>query len=288
MGNYSAFMPNRREPFYPNLVLPLLSAVLVFVFGSLLIWMQIYLSNRFLPVTEPISLRIRWADVLVGLTIYLKTSIDFALFIGRLMATYRGWRRRILIECGTAFGNILGTAVVLLIWTLFKEVRPLLALMIIVASIVLLRLAEEGVAHIVEDPASARSLTGKAAHLLDWLVRPVTTALSPILNRLVPSQAKLEKTATSSGQLLALAFSIPFILGLDDFAGYVPLFDVVRVYGFSIGVFLGHLVLTAALFVSPERTIAAVKQPLVSLFGSLAFIGLAVWGFIEAFRLLSH
>ena len=41
------------------------------------------------------------------------------------------------------------------------------------------------------------------------------------------------------------------MLGLDDFAGYVPLFNVVNVFGFAIGVFSGHMVLNAFLYVSP-------------------------------------
>jgi hypothetical protein len=86
--------------------------------------------------------------------------------------------------------------------------------------------------------------------------------------------------------LLAMSFTVPFILGLDDFAGYVPLFSIVNVFGFSIGAMLAHMVLNISLYISPNRTIAAVKNPVLSLLGSIAFVGLAVWGFIEAFGLL--
>lgn len=83
-----------------------------------------------------------------------------------------------------------------------------------------------------------------------------------------------------------MSLTVPFILGLDDFAGYVPLFNIVNVFGFGIGVMLGHMILNIFLYISPKRTIRAVKNPIVSFVGSIAFIFLAVWGFIEAYKLL--
>jgi hypothetical protein len=83
-----------------------------------------------------------------------------------------------------------------------------------------------------------------------------------------------------------VSFTVPFILGLDDFAGYVPLFNVVNVFGFAIGVFLGHMVLNIFLYLSPKRTIQAVKNPIISLVGSIAFVLLAGWGLFEAYKLL--
>jgi cadmium resistance protein CadD (predicted permease) len=78
--------------------------------------------------------QLRWGDVLVGITIYLKTSIDFAIFIGRLMQKYQGWKNRIMIEIGTALGNITGTLVILVLWDIFREVKFLMAIMIVIAA----------------------------------------------------------------------------------------------------------------------------------------------------------
>ena len=86
--------------------------------------------------------------------------------------------------------------------------------------------------------------------------------------------------------LLASSFTIPFILGLDDFAGYVPVFDIVNVFGFSIGVIVGHMILNIFLFISPKNTIKAVKNPVVSILGSVAFVALALWGFYEVYKIL--
>ena len=59
---------------------------LTIIICSLLIaglWLEINLINQILHTN--ISLKVRGVDVLVGLTIYLKTSIDFAIYIGNLM-----------------------------------------------------------------------------------------------------------------------------------------------------------------------------------------------------------
>ena len=83
-----------------------------------------------------------------------------------------------------------------------------------------------------------------------------------------------------------MSFSVPFILGLDDFAGYIPLFNIVNVLGFATGVFIGHMALNIALFISPQTTTRIVKNPVISFLGSLAFIGIAIWGFVEAWHLI--
>jgi hypothetical protein len=40
------------------------------------------------------------------------------------------------------------------------------------------------------------------------------------------------------------------------------------------------------LYLSPERTTKAVKNPIIALFGSAVFVGLAGWGLYEALHLL--
>ena len=111
---------------------------------------------------------------------------------------------------------------------------------------------------------------------------PITiNAIPPIIIRIREEDVKRGFKA-----LFILSLTVPFILGLDDFAGYIPLFDVVNVFGFAAGVFLGHMVLLIALFMSPKTTIRLVKNPIISFFGSIAFIGLAGWGIVEAAKLV--
>ena len=92
--------------------------------------------------------------------------------------------------------------------------------------------------------------------------------------------------SSQRGELLLFSVTVPFVLGLDDFAGYVPLFNIVNVFGFSVGVFVGHMILNVFLSASPERTIRAVKNPVISLVGSIVFVLLAIWGLSEVAHLL--
>lgn len=242
-----------------------------------------------LPTGEKIILEIRPVDVMVGITIYLKTAIDFAIFMGRLMGANPGWRNRVAIEIGSAVGNALGTLIVIALWVVFKEIDLLLAAMVFLASLVLFELAHGGMEHIAHwegQTGIKRMLYLILHHFLDFVLK----LAGPILRKIMPDLgSKLKgKEGLVWTALFSFSMSVPFILGLDDFAGYVPLFSVINVYGFAIGVFLGHTILNIALFISPSRTIVAVKNEYVSFLGTLAFIGLAFYGFYEVIRILFH
>jgi hypothetical protein len=240
--------------------------------------------------SEKILESINISDVLIGLTIYLKTSVDFAILIGTLMRKYPGFKNRIAIETGTAFGNMLGTAAVLGLWFFFKDITWLLALMVFMAGLVLLELAKGGIEHIHEvehDEGNVPKFVLKSAEVIDNVLSKVMFVVSPILSKVLPTMKFDGNKKLSFWGLAVTSFTIPFILGLDDFAGYVPLFNVVNVFGFGVGVFLGHTILNILLFINPELTIKAVKNPIVSLLGTLAFIGLALYGFFEVYKILS-
>jgi hypothetical protein len=267
-------------------LLPLALTILVCLLLVGALYLEISLLNMTAISRDHISVEFRWTDILVGLTIYLKTSIDFALFMGNLMAKYPGWKNRVMIEIGTALGNALGTMGILLVWDFFREVRWLMAIMIVIAALVLFRLAEEGLDH-------AKDAHGKfAVHLFGFpqvfarALSRVNALVGPVVNVIVPKTSLGTKARLGFAGLFFFALTIPFILGLDDFAGYLPLFNIVNVFGFATGVFFGHMVLNIFLFLSPSRTIAVVKNAWISFAGSIAFVGLALWGFVEAARLL--
>ncbi len=272
--------------FLKQQILPNITAVLVTLALTGLLFIEVSILNLF--TTNDISLSVRLGDVLIGLTIYLKTAIDFAIYIANLMEQNRGWKHQFAIVVGTAAGNGIGTLIVLVAWTLFKEVDWLLALMIFIASLVLVRLAEEGFEHVEEaDGRYPRWFKGSAKFLHVWVVR-FNKGVAPLLKYVVPNFSMRNSVATSFWSMIKISFTVPFILGLDDFAGYVPLFSIVNVYGFAIGVFVGHLVLCMLLFISPKKTITVIKNPVISYIGSLVFIGLAIWGMREAYELLHH
>ncbi len=263
---------------------PLILTVVVFFILSFALYLLILFLNEFSHTD--ILTKIKIEDVLVGLTIYIKTSVDFAILIGNLMAKYNGWKNRVAIEIGTAFGNALGTMIVLILWNIFRSIEWLLVLMIIIAAFVLLKLAEEGLEHAKETDSSFPLWAQKWINTYDKILRSINSSLSPILRYIIPNLSMKPKLNLTFWGLFASSFTIPFILGLDDFAGYVPLFSIVNVFGFAIGVFAGHMLLNLALFISPNRTIKIVKNAFISLIGSIVFVGLAVWGFYEAFKIL--
>lgn len=251
------------------------------------LWGEIRVLNRF--TIADIVLRLRLGDFLVGLTIYLKTSIDFAIYIGNLMDKNPGWKSRIAIEIGTAAGNAAGTLAILAVWTFFKEVEWLLVLMIALASLVLLKLAEDSLIH----AAGGESLNypkwfQKASAVFAAVLKRLNALFVPLLRFVIPDIRVRDGVGLKFWPLFGLSFTVPFVLGLDDFAGYVPLFSIVNVFGFAIGVFAGHMILNMLLYLSPAHTIRIVKNPAIAFAGSAAFVGLAVWGLVEVGKLIAH
>lgn len=267
-----------------NQVIPISVSIVVCAILIVILYIELLTINSL--SAENISLQLSWPAVLVGMTIYLKTSVDFAILIGRMMSKNKGLKARLGIEVGTALGNALGTMAVLLVWVFVKQVNWLLALMVFLASLVLLRLAQDSLEDIIRNGGD--KAYDKIAKKLDRGLKFINQIFDPVLSKIIPSQALKIRTVTGFGAIIALSFTVPFILGLDDFAGYVPLFNVVNVFGFAVGVFIGHMILNIFLFAAPSKTIAIVKNPAISLAGSIVFVGLAVWGLHEAYKLLLH
>ncbi len=275
-----------QENLWQRQIIPVVLTAVVALLLIVVLRLEIGVINSF--IGSDLSTHLRWRDVLIGATIYLKTSIDFAIFIARLMDNNRGWKSRIAIEIGTAAGNAAGTLVILLVWSVFQEVAWLLAIMIFIASLVLFRLAEEGLEHIVDESLKRYPLIQSSVHGFSKLLITLNRVTEPVLRYIIPNINIRQKGALTFWGLFSFSLLIPFILGLDDFAGYVPLFNIVNVFGFAVGVFLGHMVLNALLFISPDQTIKVIKNPAISLLGSMAFAGLGVWGLVEVVRLLLH
>lgn len=277
-------MQPERGTLFQRHFLPMVLAALSLAIVIGFVYAEILSLNRF--TGEHIGLVARWPDILIGLTVYLKTSIDFALFMGNLMHENGGWKNRISIQLGTILGNTFGTMVVLLIWAIFREVSWLLGLMILVAAVVLFRLAEEGLSHAIRTDQEYPLFFRRTVHAVEVLLRHINWFTGPFLKLILPDLRISAGPRRSWWALFFFSITVPFVLGLDNFAGYVPLFSIVNVFGFAIGVFAAHALLNIFLYLSPERTTRAVRNPVISLLGSIVFIGLAVFGIIEAANLL--
>src|SRR5579859_3423932 len=125
-------MQQMKKNYYTQAV-PILITIITFLVLIIGIYGSVLLLNL-LPTKNKIAPIIRVSDIVIGLTIYLKTSIDFALFLGKLMSKYEGIKNRIAIELGTSLGNGIGTLLILCVWTVFKEIPLLLIVMILLAA----------------------------------------------------------------------------------------------------------------------------------------------------------
>lgn len=264
-------------------VIPILLTFITFLSLGGILYLLI-LTLNLLPAKTKILLVLRKRDILIGLAIYLKTSVDFAIFIGNLMHSNPGWKKRIAIELGTALGNGLGTLLVLIIWAFFKEIPALMVLMITAASLILLKMAQES----LEEFLKYENFTKihSSISLLQKQLNFINSLSGKLLKPLIPNLSITNAKMLSFANLAMFSITIPFILGLDDFAGYIPLFSIVNVYGFAVGVFLGHMLLNLGLFISPGKTTAVVRHPIVLFLGGLAFVGISLWGFWEVIKIL--
>jgi len=267
-------------------VLPILLTVFTFLVLATLLYGLLLILDSF-HIGPPIILDFRRREVLFGIIIYLKTAVDFAIFIGNLMHTNPGWKKRIAIELGTALGNGLGTFLILILWTVFKAIPLLMLVMIFIAAVVLLRMAQESFEEFLKQKQSFIKLKMPVSLLQDQL-NFVNKIFRPILHFFVPNLNLTKTKKLSFVNLVVFSFTIPFVLGLDDFAGYIPLFTLINVFGFTLGILLGHMLLTIGLFAFPKVTVKVVKHPFVLIVGGLAFIGLGIYGFYESAIILIH
>jgi cadmium resistance protein CadD (predicted permease) len=278
-------MTQKSDNLFLGQILPTGLTVVVFAGLTAAVFFVIKILNLFYP-QNPVSLSFHSGDVLAGAVIYFKTAIDFVILMGFLMASNPGWKKRISIELGTALGNALGTILILVIWIVFKELRVLLAIMIVISALVLFELADESLDHFHNWQHEA-GVKKTLFLILQKFLGAVLKVIRPLTSKIVPNfGAKLKgEHKLPFGKLLIFSLSVPFLLGLDNFAGYVPLFSIVNVWGFTIGVLAAHTLLNIALFLNPYATVKLVKNQWIAFFGSAAFVLLAVWGIIEAVQI---
>ena len=265
-------------------LVPIILTVITFLVLSTLLYGLLLFLNSFL-LQNQVILDFRKRDVLIGIAVYLKTAIDFAIFIGNLMRTNPGWKKRIAIELGTAVGNAFGTFLVLTVWIFFKQIPILMAIMIFIASIILLRMAQESLQEFLKQKKSFIKMR-MPVYLLQAQLNFINKIFRPILGFFVPDLNLTRAKKLSFTNLIVFSFTIPFVLGLDDFAGYISLFSIINVFGFALGVLLGHMLLNIGLFAFSKKTVQIVTHPFVLIGGGFAFIALGLWGFIETAKLL--
>jgi len=273
-------------PLFFQIILIFIAVVIFIALSLFLKEFLSYLNN--LHYFNNFSFNLQFGGILLGITVYLKTSFDFAFFIGRLMERYPGWFNRLAIETGTAIGNFFGILLVLFIWLYFQENNILFIAMIFIASLILFELSYSGLAHI-SSWKDGEGLKKFLYQVLEIPLHPIVRAELPLLGKALPNlgQKFQGKSEIKWFSLLLFTFTVPFILGADDFAGYIPLFKLVNIYSFAVGILLAHTLLNIFLFSYPAKTISLVKNQYVSYLGNLLFALLGVYGLIQIGRIIA-
>lgn len=232
----------------------------------------IHLLNT-LGFSQKLSLQIIWAQIGLGIFIYLKTAVDYAIFVGSLMEHNDGIPRRIAMNAGTSIGCFIGVSIIAVLWTFCKEIHWLMVILLVIAAMVLFKLGDGSQDHFDSIPAWLRY---PLALFFD-LTRPIVK----VLTWFMPS-SELKSGALSVGRLFILSMIIPFALGADDLAGYMVLLTTGNIFSLLIGIYFGDAVIDAGLFANQELTVKIVKNRWVSYFGAIVFIALGIMSLVHA------
>ncbi len=151
---------------------------------------------------------------------------------------------------------------------------------VLFSSVILLRLAEENFEIFLKQKKSFIKLK-MPVNLLQNQLDFVNNLFRPVLRFFVPDLNLTRTKKLSFMNLIVFSFTIPFVLGINDFAGYIPLFEYINVFGFTLGVMFGHMLLTIGLFLLPKKTVGIVKHPIILIGGGLAFLAIGIFGLFE-------
>lgn len=224
----------------------------VFFILAILLFLVIYLINLINP-KNTIVIKIIPIDILFGLFIYLKTSVDFVVFATNFIKKHRGEKAMELFSLGTSLGNGVGIFLVIFIWSLIKNIKPLLIFSVIVASSFLIYIGNKNLFDFFKRRANLKT---------NFTNNQINTHLNTFL----------------------FSLKLPFILGIDDFAGYIPLFNILNITSFSIGVLLGHCILVSLILANEKLLRKIVQLRFFDLIGAILFLSIGIFGIIHIFN----
>lgn len=218
-----------------------------------------------------------WWQFALGIFIYLKTSVDYALFVGGLMGENEGIPKRIAMNVGTQVGCFLGVTMIVILWSFFKEIHWLMAILLVIAGYILIGLGDGSQEHFESLPEGFR----KPLRIFFDITRPVVGLFTWFM-----PDGEMSAVPMTVGRLLLVSSIIPFALGADDLAGYMTLLQPANVFSLLVGIYFGDAIIDIALFFSPKTTVSIVKNRWVSYFGALFFIGLGVVSIFDGVMLI--
>ena len=257
-------------------VLPVFLSLTIFSICGVLTFGLLHILNSLDIVTIKIPLAFIWTQFFLGIFIYLKTSVDYALFVGGLMEKNPGIPNRIAMNVGTQVGCFLGVTAIVILWVFFKEIHWLMAILLIVAGNILIGLGDGSQEHFETLPTVFR----KPLEVFFKLARPIVKLFTFFM-----PHSEMKPISMSTKALFFVSGIIPFALGADDLAGYMVLMAPINIFSLLLGIYFGDAIIDIALFSNPKITVRIVKNKWVSYFGALFFIGLGILSIIHAFEL---
>ncbi|MEI7578463.1 MAG: hypothetical protein WCJ58_00310 [bacterium] len=263
-----------------NQIFPVITCLILFiVFMFFSIIFIKFLMNPF--ASDPIELKLHFSSMAVGFFLYFVTAVDYALIVGRMQAANPGIKARFAMNVFTCIGCFIGVTVVLFLWGFAKEVSWLILPLLIFAGSVMIKLAYEGRGYFEKSksvPFFIRIPLARLLKIFFYFSKPLTFWIPELGS---PNVQKMRIR-----NLAKWAFLLPFIIGLDDFVGYMGAMTIYNVFSLLFGIYLADIVIDLLIFISPKFTKKVVQSALLSLLAAFAFLYLAYKSYSESYHLL--
>lgn len=250
-------------------------AIMFLLFVGFTMGFITYLINPFSHDRIPIHLFL--FDMAVGFFLYFITAVDYALIIGRMQVENTGIRARFTMNVFTCLGCFAGVSFILFIWGFAKEISWLIIALLIFAGCVMVKLAYEGMEYFKDSKKIWYPLRVFTVNMIT-VFHNITQALTFWIPELASPDVKKMKLS----KLALWSFLLPFIIGIDDFVGYMGAMTIYNVFSLIFGIYLADVVIDILIFISPNFTKKMVQSALLSFLATYAFLYLMYKSFSEA------
>ena len=257
-------------------LLPISVSLSFFIIFSYLTYFILKYINTLNAVEEKILITIIYEQVVLGMFIYLKTAVDYAIFVGRLMDKNQGIKKRLAMNIGTSLGCFFGVSLILIIWSIFKEVKIIMFILLLFSGMILIGLGDNSQEHFHDMNKNFKT----PVQVFFNITRPIVNMFTFFM----PEGSMKAKTLDLKSLFIYSAI-LPFILGADDLAGYMVLMSISNVFSLLIGIYLADAVIDIFLFTNRKLTTKFVKNKFISYFGAIFFIIIGVLSIIKAINI---
>lgn len=255
-------------------IVPISISLGMFVLFSVITFYLLHALNTVGPGN--ILIQFTWGQFLIGMLIYLKTAVDYAIFVGLLMDKNPGTPKRIAMNAGTSTGAFIGVTAIAVLWYFFKEIHWLMFILLFVSAGILFSLGDASQEYF-------EKVDKRLRYPLELFFK-ITRPLVKVLTFFLP-EGEIKPKSMGTKKLFFFSGVLPFVLGSDDLAGYMVLLSPINIFSILLGIYFADAVIDIALFYNHKWTVKAVKNKWISYLGALFFIGLGIMSIMGALKL---